>query len=174
MRSLRNRPELKLEALDLRAVTRDSNRAFCYIQLDADHEGMKPWIECGRIEIQSRGEKFPQLLAARADYGVTDFEHDSAYIFRIPVVGVRLDMVYQGGTTLVCWIAGDADDLRVPTSSDYDPTKLPGAFRCTDCEKHHDMVPEGAYAGPPPDPKLFALLVGRRLEIRFGTRGLET
>lgn len=35
------------------------------------------------------------------------------------------------------------------------------------------MVPEGAYSGPPPDAALWEKVRGRKLEVRFGTRGGE-
>lgn len=133
---------------------------------------MKDWILCGRIKLQGpdrRGGR-PWTLAARALEGVTDFEHDSAYIFQIPVIGVELEFVENGWTYLTGWIGGEPEDLRVPTSSGYDPTKLKGAHECDGehCGEKHAIVPEGHWAGPPPSRKVWANLVGRKVEIRFG------
>lgn len=171
------RPGLKIETMDLRGVTRPGSETRILLDTGDYSDGgpLKEWIRCGRIKLQApdrRGSR-PWILSARAIAGVTDFEHDSAYIFQIPVVGVELEFVENGWTYLVAFIAGEPEDLRLPISSGYDPTKLPGAETCdgSDCGhgKPHGIVPEGHWAGPPPNAKVWAKLVGRRIEVRFGT-----
>lgn len=176
------RPGVFIEHIDLRAVTRDSDRFVCEIRLDtgdySKNGPLKPWITCGRIGVQfpeRRGSR-PATLSARAAYGVTDFEHDSAYIFKIPVSGWEVSFIDNGMVFAGCVIVGDAEDLRVPTKPGYDPTKLDGAAVCKDkhCDKPHGIVPEGYFAGPPCSESVWRNLVGRRLEIIFGpTRGGE-
>lgn len=170
------RPGLRVEHIDLRAVTRDSDRFVCEISIDSgDYSSggsRKPWITCGRIQIQfpDRGGARPATLSARAAYGVTDFEHDSPYIFQIPIVGFHVSFVENGMTYVECTVGGNAEDLRVPTAAGYDPTRLPGAYVCKDkhCEEHHAVVPEGYFAGPPASQEIWQNLVSRRLEIVFG------
>lgn len=179
MRGKEARPSLKITPLDLRSVTREGAEAFLYVDTAdySDNGPMRQWIHCGRIKLQGpdrRGYR-PWILSARAREGVTDLEHDSAYIFQIPVVGVELEFIENGWTYLSGWIGGEPDDLRVPTKPDYDPAKLPGAEICEDCEyrdesegKSHPIVPEGYWAGPPASRKIWEQLVGRKLEIRLG------
>lgn len=170
------RPGVKIEHLDLRSVTRDADRFVCEIRLDTGDysagSSLKTWITCGRIDVRfpdRRGAR-PATLSARANHGVTDFEHDSAYIFQIPITGWDVSFVSNGMVYAECVIVGDADDLRVPTKPGYDPTKLEGAYACEDkhCDKPHGVVPEGYFAGPPTSETVWRNLVGRRLEIIFG------
>lgn len=174
------RPErragVRIEPLDLRTVTRDSDRFVCEIRLDtgdySNGGSLKTWITCGRISVQfpdRRGGR-PATLSARAAYGVTDFEHDSAYIFKIPIAGWEVSFIDNGMVYAECIIVGEAEDLRVPTKPGYDPTKLDGAYVCKDkhCDKPHDIVPEGYWAGAPGSDTVWKNLVGRRLEIFFG------
>lgn len=166
------RPGLIVEHIDLRPVTRDSDRFVCEIMVDAGTGSKAKWITCGRVKIQfpDRGGARPAVLSARAAYGVTDFEHDSPYIFQIPIVGFHVSFIEDGMTYVECTIGGNAEDLRVPTIAGYDPTKLPGAYVCKDkaCEEHHAVVPEGYFAGPPASQALWQNLVSRRLEIVYG------
>lgn len=170
------RPGVRIEHLDLRAVTRDSDRFVCEIRLDtgdySNGGSLKTWITCGRIGVQfpdRRGAR-PATLSARAKEGVTDFEHDSAYIFQIPIAGWDVSFVENGMVYAECVIVGNAEDIRVPRTADYDPTKLPGAYVCEEkhCNKPHGVVPEGYFAGPPGSDAMWKNLVGRRLEIVFG------
>jgi len=175
------RAPLKIEHIDLTGVTRDADDFYCQIMIDTgNYSGggsRKPWITCGRIKLQfpdSRGAR-PAILSARAGYGITDFEHDSAYIFQIPVVGFEVSFVENGMVYAECVIGGEPDDLRVPTKAGYDPTKLEGADVCTSesCKKPHGIVPEGYYAGPPTSEEIWRSLVSRKLEIVFGPKSKD-
>lgn len=174
MRGKEARPGLKITLLDLRSVTREGAEALVSLDTGDYSDGgpMREWIRCGRVNLQGpdrRGFR-PWILSARAREGVTDMEHDSAFIFQIPVVGLELEFVSNGWTYLTGWIAGEPDDLRIPTKPDYDPAKLPGAETCEDesCEEEHTIVPEGYWAGPPANRKYWEHLIGRKLEIRLG------
>lgn len=173
------RPALKVQLMDLRAVTRPG--CVTHVQLDSgDYTNgpLKEWIVCGRVSLQSPDRSGISRFSARALEGVTDFEHDSAYIFQLPLVGARLEMVESGWTYIVAHIAGDPDDLRIPSDGTYDPEKLDGAEICESehygCKgKPHIVVPQDYYAGPPTKPTVWANLVGRRVEIRIGPEKVE-
>ena len=156
--------------LDLRKVTRDADEfaARIYIRPTGHPEIV---IDCGRIGISLRDGRSPHGEAnARAAYGVTDVEHDSAYVFRIPVVSVQLSYVENGHAVYTGILLGrDPGDLRLSLDPTYDPATLVGAEVCDGKEcglgKPHAIVPSGWWSGPKKDPKLYSRLVGATVEI---------
>jgi hypothetical protein len=168
-----HRVPLKITApLDLKSVTRDSDLVVTDIKIyTGDYSkgsGFQDWISCGSVDLRAPTGPSPWMLNARAKEGITDFEHDSAYIFRIPVVGVELSFISNGYTYLKGYIGGDVDDLRVPMETGYDPLKLKGTKTCKSCKKPHPIVEEGFWAGPKCTHKDWLALVSRRIEICFG------
>jgi len=155
----------KLPLMDLTGVTRPG----VVTSITLDGYPRSEWIRCGVVVLQqqSRG---PWRLGARAKEGVTDFEHDSAWIFQLPLVGVSLDMIDMGTVFVTGYIAGDMGDFRVPAAGDYNPAQHPEASLCRG--EHcgmgaHPIVPEDLWAGPPADEKFWRKLVGRKLDIRI-------
>jgi hypothetical protein len=157
-----------MDVLDLRSVTRDSDKTECRILLqDHPRHPASPWIILGQVLI--RLDRHLPLLMARAKAGVTDFEHDSAYVLRIPLIGVKL-LEVDHEVELEAYIhpgKEGRDDFLVPVDG-YDPEKLEGATICEECEEKHVIVPEGYYAGPPFNQDLHEELRGRRIIIRIG------
>ena len=107
--------------------------------------------------------------------GVTDFEHDSAWALRLPLIGLTWDglLVHYHTAHLLAWVdPDDLDGFNVPGPG-YDPAKLPGAHKCKDkqCLKNdptgHIIVPEGNYV-PPTNPVLYRQVRGKMLEITIG------
>ena len=101
--------------------------------------------------------------------GWTDFEHDSAKILSLPLVGVKLTMVYYS-TVLQGFVGGGgASDCRIPPEG-YLKTIMdnPYTHECERCkgEESHMILPEGFYC-PPANPNLFKKIVGRPVEIRL-------
>lgn len=139
-----------------------------------DYSGRRSWIKLHDISLtqSDRGNRRGswQLGAYWGD-NVTDGEHDSAYILRLELSGVELDMVHYGITTITGVITGDVSDFHVPPPG-YDALidEHPETIICKECRKrdktqlHHVMVPEGYYV-PPEQPELYAQMVGRRVEI---------
>lgn len=159
----------KIEEIDLTKVTRPGMVTSIIV---GPRWERKKWITCGLVNISKSGESVE--LAARAGYGITDFEHDSAYIFRIPLLYVNFEFIDSGRMYFNGMIGGDdPKDLRVPDSGAYDPYKLEGATRCTHCkgeEKGHLIVPEGYWSGPPANPAAWKALFGQRIEISMYVR----
>lgn len=162
---------------DLRAITRDADKCRTTVALYLDGYTRTPWLRFGQAQLSSQSERHTgrSRLEARMTAGVTDFEHDSAYALRLPLIGVQFDglLVRYHTTFLIGWIDPDAEeDFRVPGPS-YDPAKLQDAHRCRDvrCLKDnpdgHIIVPEGYYV-PPHNPKLYKLVAGKRVEIAIG------
>ena len=161
---------MKIEHIDLRKICRETDLVEVKVSfMDYDHRG-EPWITLGQASLRKSGRGGWELFA-RMD--ATDFEHDSAYAINLPLIGLELDSVYYNRCNFVAWVnpnLGELDpNFRVPTSSDYDPTKLEDAYMCEmdGCEKSHPVVPENYYQ-PPFNRKLFEKVRGKKAEISFG------
>lgn len=166
---------IELPLLDLTAISRPGLPTT--ILLDDGNLNMAPWIKVRETSIsQYTGGRREGAwrLSAYWNGGVTDGEHDLAYILCLDLAGVALDSVHYGTIRIDAWIAGGSDDFRVPPP-DYEQLirNHPETTLCKECRKrdktepHHLMVPQGFYM-PPKQPELFAQLVGRRIEIRMG------
>jgi hypothetical protein len=159
----------KLETVDLLKFTSRSNICRTTVTVHLDWETKVKWLVFGEAQIQKFGKKHQYLLKAYLPAGVTDFEHDSAYAFRLPLVGLELDdiLISYGNTFLVAYVADEPEDFRIPRP-DYNPLK--GAEKCTlkECGKPHLIVPEGNYAGPQFDREIFELVRGKLVEIVVG------
>lgn len=162
------RPGLLIDLVDLCEVTRKGGNTTVLLDTGDYTRGapMKEWIRCGAVCLHGGHDKrVPWTLGARAGKGVTDFEHDSPWIFQIPLIGPDFAFIDNGVVWVSGWIGGDPENLRVPVVSGYDPTRLPDSQLCTKCKPNHRMVPEGYFAGPPPEETLWQQLVGRRIEV---------
>jgi hypothetical protein len=112
-------------------------------------------------------------LDARMTGGVTDFEHDSAYALKLPLIGVVFENVDYHASVFTGWVdpninVDDSSEFRVPRQG-YDPTKLPDAHMCKtgECKKNpHIIVPEGFWL-PPFDLELYRAVRGKKVEIRI-------
>lgn len=158
---------------DFTKVTRDSKKALTTIRVSS--YGIKPFILlAGRTNLDRLGERsLYWRLTARAKEGVTDFEHDSAYIFQIPITAPIFESMDSSVVYLSALLLGrEPNDLRLKLDSKYDPTKLKGASRC-DGKKYckygapHPLVPEVSWAGPKADPELYRLLIGAKIDIKM-------
>lgn len=166
--------KFKIEGTDLREITRNASIAHTKIYLTRrDEEGYKKqvlWLEFGELSrIWQREGK--TLIGAYLVEGATDFEHDSAYALRLPLIGMQFQDIHYHATTFVAWVDPDgADEFRVPRPG-YNPLRHPKAIRCGDghcVDDPHVIVPEGFYAGAPFDPELFRAVAGLQVEIQVG------
>lgn len=164
--------------IDMREVTRDSKYFRTQIRIEPQRHYPRVEIVCGRINLRFSGRDGQYgELSARAQYGVTDFEHDSAYVFRIPIVGVKFNFMDNGWTSLTGLLLGkEPEELRLMAG--YNPLLLEGTVLCNDerCTRDpeekkrwpqgHPIIPEGYYAGPiMKNTKLYQQLVGSTVEI---------
>lgn len=160
-----------LKALDLTAISRKGTATLVTV---ADDDGMHPWLKLGEVALtryDGGSRRGSWRFTAYWNNGVTDQEHDSAYILQLDLGGVELDMVHYSRMSIVAWIAGGRDGFRVPPP-DY--AKMLKAHAetttCKDCRKrdktmpHHLVLPPGFYV-PPEQSELYAQMVGRRIEI---------
>mgnify|MGYP001560155714 CR=1 FL=1 len=162
--------------LDLRNCTRGcvTTRTEISISMTGDNRSFSPWILLGRVLIRPDGERGSgkHVVAGRLNGGATDFEHSSAFAFRIPVIGLSCpDYVDDSVVEFNAWVSPVFEprwtELRVP-SGHYDPFDLPGASICSECDPKHLVVPEGYYAGPPHNSALAEIVAGKRIKIQIG------
>lgn len=153
-----------LPQLDLRALTRNSDRAFTRISV-LHNTYRHVWIRAGLLtglEIQASRR---QWLGAFYDHGITDEGDDSAYAFHIAVVGLHVDVIHYGVTQLRGWIAAGAEDaerFKVPkTVPKLDAFEW--CVRCTGDERH--QVTEYT---PAPDLELYKRLRGAEVLVEMG------
>lgn len=169
--------KFKVEKTDLRAITRNP-RAHTQIYIARrDAEGRrdrKLWLEFGELSrIWRREDDGRVLLGTYLGFGATDFEHNSAYVLRLPVIGMQFADLRYHMTIFNAWVDPDGqDEFRVP-SPGYNPLTHPKAMRCDPCpynDPPHTIVPEGLYGGAPFNPELFRAVAGCPIQIHIGVR----
>lgn len=167
---------------DLRPISRDVKRcvAVVVLKVDWDSQNDTKWLILGSASIVRRGgDRHEGQWSLQARMDSTDFEHDSAYVLQLPLIGLQLDglAVYNHHAHFVAWVdPNNPGDFHVP-SPGYDPRKEEGAHRCKhpQCLKDdkgkkieaHIVVPEGFYV-PPFNLELYKMVRGKKVEIRMG------
>jgi hypothetical protein len=168
-----------VELVDLRSITRHSDKVETHVSVaESPWDGTRhTWIVCGESMLRKRASRglgtVPEYtLGAYLTAGVTDFEHDSAHAFCLPLLGLHFDGIAMGRVWLGAVIdPRNGDDFRVPAPG-YNPMEHEDAYECKDerCSAQpHIIVPEGCYQ-PPINQKLFRKLAGRQVQILFGTK----
>ena len=163
MTDKQEKPPPWAELLDLRSVTRDAD-TFTTTVLIRDPETYRSvvWIKAGKADLRNEGDQ--QFLRIRLDYGVTDFEHDSAIAVNIDLIGLKFESVYNGTLCAKAWIATEKESMfRVPQSG-YNPSEADDVLTCESCKKPHPLV---EYL-PEENHKLWHKLRGSQIEIRLG------
>jgi hypothetical protein len=159
-----------VEFTDLRSITR-SEQCITDVYLIHDYKQV-PWLRFGAAQLRHNERTRSSSIAARLTAGVTDFEHDSAYAMRLPLIGVEFEKEFEYSIVLLHgWVDPSAsEDFHVPLPG-YDPSSLPGATVCKDarCSEPHPIVPEMHFAGPPSKDcrELYEKVRGKRVEIRI-------
>jgi hypothetical protein len=154
--------------IDLRAITRYPKLCKTRVILywDWNRENAFEWILAGQSQIMLSDRKNDNVsLDARMD--ATDREHDSAYAFKLPIIGLRLEHVWYHTSHFVAWVnPNEPEDFNVPDAG-YNPTKDPNAYRCKECKgkEAHIIVPNFV---PPSNLPLFELVKGKKIEIEIG------
>lgn len=158
-----------LKTIDLRRISRNPRKCLTTVELQLDWDTKIPWLRFGEASLDYSDRTNIWTLGARIGFGATDFEHDSAHLLSLPLIGLKLEMVIGHMSFMSAYIHGDAEHFLVPPDSNYNPMKLPGASVCKEkrCGKPHPVVPQGYYV-PPANPELHRRVMGKRVEIRMG------
>jgi hypothetical protein len=176
-------PPLKdIPLTDIRSYTRRSDKVRTEVQVWFKNT-MTPWIQCGEVELRQFGQHTTPYweLGARMGHGATDFEHDSAWAFKLPLIGVEFESLDYGKVTLRAWVAPSevksmSRSFHVPRPG-WNPLELPETEKCTDrhcSDKGHPIVPEGLYSGPPFDAQLYEMVRGCAVKIMSGSPRTES
>lgn len=162
-----------IQKTDLLSVSRSPDRCRTSVSIRLDWDWKQTWLLFGACQLSATNQGRTHYLEGRASEGVTDFEHDSVVLVRLPLIGVQFDnLLVHGHTThLVAWVDSEPsrkENFHVPRPG-YDPASRKDAWTCQDqgCQKPHRVVPEGFYV-PPFDEELYEAVRGREVEIRIG------
>lgn len=113
-------------------------------------------------------------------WGTCDFEHDSAYALKLPLVGVTFNTATYHTAKFTAWVdPNDVEGFHVPPPG-YNPMEHPKIHHCSGvydpkkeqyCKwgdgKPHIIVPQGFYV-PPVEPKLYQLVRGKKVTVHIG------
>jgi len=159
-----------IEPIDLRSLSRDSDKIRTVVRVYFGYDS-HPWMELGAVQLRAPENTHlnPQWVLSAYLKNATDFEHDSAHVLRMELIGVTCTGVRYGRTHFDAWIKSDApEDFNVP-SPGYNPLKHADTDWCEECEGdgRHAIVPEGFYV-PPTNLELYEKVRGRRVEIITG------
>lgn len=164
--------ETIVPVLDLRTLSRNSDKCLTQVTLypDWDTKNAFVWIQAGETSLRQKRDGDPtsgHTLTCYVKDGATDFEHDSAYLFQLPLVGLTFVSMWYHQVRFGAYIDPTLDTLSfdrfsVP-SADYNPFKHKDASLCESCkgDDAHSFVP---YL-PPNNTKLYQRIKGLKAEI---------
>jgi hypothetical protein len=157
---------------DLRPLCRHSDRceATVYVIVhdpETYSDRSLVWLRLGQVYLRKFDKPYKrwELQAYLGD--ATDFEHDSAKVICLPIIGLEWDdlFVHYHQTRLNGWVDHqNAEDFHVPRAG-YNPLKEKDTVACDRCENKHPMVEKYI---PPNDLELFKAVAGKRVEIVIG------
>lgn len=180
-RRLEEREELiaacPVKETDLLHISRGTDKCRSHVLLEWDWETRIIWLTFGEASLRTGDRRDGRWnLEARMGHGATDFEHDTAFALRLPLIGVEFEWADHHTFRFHGYVDPSLDpnfpNFHVP-SPGYDPTKHANAERCSggkDCKwggAEHIIVPEGLYV-PPFNPHLYKLVAGKRVDIVLG------
>jgi len=163
----------EVQFTDLRDIGRDADRMETVVALFQENlrQGRVEWLWAGSSSLYPVNNYHKPglwILAARLGRGATDPEHDIPFVFKLPLVGVEIERIEEGGVWAHGFVdAYDGEEFRVPRPG-YDPLKERDVFTClhASCRDRHPIVPDGCYV-PKFDAALYEAVKGRLVDIRI-------
>jgi hypothetical protein len=155
--------------MDFRPLSRNSDKISTTVTLYTDYE-RSAWIKLGEIQLREHNSNHRGVWMLSAYLlNATDFEHDSAHLLKMELVGVTFTAVEYGQTRFEGFIRADDEDVFRVGGPDYNPLLLKETTRCKRCrgKEAHPLVPEGHHV-PPLNAELFNIVRGRRIEVVTG------
>lgn len=130
-------------------LTRETDGMRTRISLRSPRYDQATWLLLRAVSVHHNSGTNVSTLRSRLGPGaITDFEHSSAIIVSLDLVGVEFEFHDNGRQHFVGWIRGDTPEgFRVPAVG-YDP--FVGQTACPTCKgkERHMMVSEGRYIPP--------------------------
>ena len=162
--------------LDLKHLSRSPDRAFTHVRfedfdlrelLTRETEGDKlglNWLELGVADLRASGDG--SFLGARLRDGITDYEHDSAYLVHIDLLGIVFKGCWNNVGHYEAYLTPEAKHIRIWTP-DFKPEDAEGATQC-DYEhcKPHLMIEKFT----PPMYEFAHLVAGKKVMITMGPK----
>lgn len=156
---------LKVDLLDLTAITRSSKMETCISVKPNRYISPQTWIKCGVITLTQPVHRVGRYDIRCILKSATDFEHDHAHAFRMGIIGLTFDFMDNGSSYFNAYIDPESPlDFHVPNPG-YDP--FVGAVKCRDkhCSNNpHVIVDEGFYI-PPINEELWLKFRGCNIDI---------
>lgn len=167
-----------LKPVDLTNLSRTADKLFTYVQIedsylesffDYEENGAKrrgTWLKFGECRIVNEGRTC--FIGSRMRNGITDFEHSSAYVVHIGLIGLQYKFTDNHVSHFEAHLTTAPEDIRI-YSPDFDPTKVKGVSTCREkhCDKHL-MLPDGYFT--PPMYEFARVVAGKRISITMGPR----
>jgi len=160
--------------LDLKHLSRQPDKAFTHVRFedfelremfaekdDEGHKSLTNWLELGVADLRNDNASF---LGARLGGGVTDWEHDSAYLVHIGLIGIKFTGCYNNCSHFEAYLTTEAKDIKVWTP-DFNPAEADGVSECDSehCDKHL-MIEKFV----PPMYEFAHLVAGKKVAITMG------
>lgn len=156
---------MKIPQLDLRPLTRSSDRVSCIVLIKNDAGRTIPWIRMGEVSLRHHEYDNFHMLASRYTDGVTDFEHDSAWAIQLPIIGLTAPVSFDYSVMRFSGIIPPARSFaryfHVPKEA-VSPSKIEGAQLCDRCGMKHWIVPRFV---PEPNIQLNKMMEGEKIEF---------
>lgn len=151
---------MKIKPID---ITKQSRPGFTRVDLILDHRDVT-WIRLGQSQLRYHEGMSAWRLGAYLG-NLTDPEHDSAYLLRLPLIGVEFKGVDYGIAQVNAWIhPTDGYEFRVP-DADYTPE----TERCVTCKgKNSHLMVDGDHYCPPHNKELYDSVRGLQVRIYMG------
>lgn len=162
---------------DMRKITRSPDRMLSVVRF-VHWSRRSTWLVFGEARLRHNEKQNTWQLAAHLADSACDFEHDTAYAFQLPLIGLSFQGTDWHTSSFIAWIdPDDQDGFRVPKPG-YNPMKHPKAEKCSGvydekkglyCKwnegKPHIIVP---FFLPPHEPELWREVRGKKVEIEIG------
>lgn len=176
----RRATKAQLKPINLDAISRSSDRVFTHVRFDdydlsevLTQEQPSPgggvikrglnWLEFGECCLSVENG----YLGGRMGHGIKDFEHDTPYVVRIEVIGVKFKFADNHVSFFEAYLSPDPNEIRI-YRPDFDPKQVETGWQCDDCAEAHWTLPDGYFSPPVYD--LAHVVAGKRVTICMGPR----
>ena len=170
-----SRTDMEVKENDLRSITRNSDTCLTTVYWrpgEAWNRESRKWLLFGEAQLRkcsNDGDMVWWRLASYLKGRTADFEHDSAFALRIPLVAFEFIYMERHRARFVALVhPGMPDEFHVPLPG-YNPLEHLLTHPCPTCTDGdaHLIVPEGLYV-PPFEPELYKAMAGRVVDITIG------
>lgn len=170
--------------LDLRHLSRYPDRGFTHVRFedyelreafvkedDEGHKYLGNWLELGVADLRASGDG--SFLGARLGKGITDREHDSAYLVHIDLIGITFKGCWNNVSHFEAHLTTEPKEIKIWTP-DFKPTEAEGAEECDGkdyCKRGEPHLIIERFT--PPMYEFAHIVAGKRVSISMGPKWAE-